>query len=59
MAKSPYGYDPKFTDFYGTAWRDMTVVADNSGKAIASAYAHLIGFTNDGEIIPQLQLTAE
>ena len=52
MADQKYGYDKRYTDFYGSAWKDLHIVSANSGKAIASAYAHLIGFTNDGEIIP-------
>ena len=53
----PYGYNNTWTDWTGTAYKDLNVVSTNVGKAIASAYAELIGFTNDGEIHPGLKLT--
>jgi len=52
-----FGYNSSYTDWTGTAYRDMSVISTSQGKAISSAYAELIGFTNGGEIHKGLRLT--
>ena len=53
---SYFGYNTTFTDWTGTGYKDMYAVSTSQGKAISSAYAELIGFTNDGEIHQGLML---
>ena len=54
---SAYGYNSTYNDWSGSAYRDMKVTSTSRGKAIASAMAEMIGFTNGGEIHMDLMLT--
>ena len=57
-ADQVFGYDRTITDWAGSKYEDLYVRSTRNPRAIASAYAELLGFTNDGEIHAGLQLSA-
>ena len=52
----PYGFNSSTTNFTASNYKELSVKSTNVNRAIASAYAELLGFTNDGEIHEGLKL---